>query len=381
MDFALSKEQELFFQKTLIFAKDNLNENLLEKEQQHLFSRKEWKMCGEFGLLGLSIPEEYGGIGLDALSTALAVEAFGQGCRDAGLVFSACAHLFACLMPILESGSEETKMAFLPKLASGEWVGANAITESEAGSDVFALKTKAVQEGDHYLITGSKTYVTNGPVADVFLVYATTNPSYGHMGISAFIVEKSSQGLTISSPFSKMGLTTSPICQIFLDECRVPAKNRLGKEGDGASIFKQSMIWERACLFAAYVGAMERQLNQAIEYAIQRKQFRKSIGKNQAISHRIVDMKMRLDCAKLLLYRACWLKDQKRDATTEISLSKLAISEAAVASGLDLIQIYGGNGFITENGIERALRDAIPSKIFSGTSEIQKDIIAKGLGL
>jgi alkylation response protein AidB-like acyl-CoA dehydrogenase len=381
MEFGWSKEQEDLYKKIFTFAKEQLNHSLVTREQTHQFPLKEWRLCGEFGLLGLSVPENYGGIGLDALTTARAVEAFGRGCEDTGLVFSASAHLFACVMPILENASEELKQRVLPKLCSGEWVGANAITEAEAGSDVFAMKATATRDGAHYVINGVKTYVTNGPVADIFLVYASTNPAHGHMGISGFVIDKGTPGLTLGSPFGKMGLTTSPISPIYLDDCRVPAANILGNEGDGGKIFKDSMQWERACLFAGYLGLMDRLVEKSIAYSLERRQFRKPIAKNQAISHRIVDMKLRLESSRLLLYQACWLMSQGKDALMEVSMAKLAISEAAIASSLDAIQIHGGNGFMTEIGIERALRDTIPSTIFSGTSEIQRDLIAKRLGL
>jgi len=230
-------------------------------------------------------------------------------------------------------------------------------------------------------LTGTKSYASNGPIADLLIVYASTNPAHGYLGITAFIVKRNAQGLTIGEPFSKMGLTSTPACQVYLNECRVPATNRLGREGQGAHIFKRSMQWERACLFASYVGMMERQLEQATAYAQERRQFGKSIGKNQAIAHRLANMKLRLDASRLLLYRACWLLDQGKDATLAISLAKLAVSEAAIQGGLDAIQIHGAIGFGCESGIERMLRDAIPGTIFSGTSEIQRDIIANELGL
>jgi alkylation response protein AidB-like acyl-CoA dehydrogenase len=289
------------------------------------------------------------------------------------------AHLFACVMPIAEHGTESQREHLLPKLCSGQWVGANAISEAEAGSDVFALKTRAVRDGDFYVLDGSKSYVTNGPVADVFLVYAITNPSFGYLGLSAFLVERGTPGLSVGQPFQKMGLGTSPIAPVYLEGCRVPVSARLGAEGKGAAIFKRSMQWERACLFAAYVGLMERVLEQSVGFAKERRQFKKPIGKNQAISHKLVDMKQRLESARLLLYRACWLMDQGRDAVMEVSLAKLAISEAAIQCGLDAIQIHGGMGYVEETGIERVLRDAIPTTLFSGTSEMQRDIIANHL--
>jgi alkylation response protein AidB-like acyl-CoA dehydrogenase len=377
MDFGWSDSQRDLYQRTWAFARDRLGREI----GAHSFPVAEWRAAGEMGLLGLSLPERHGGLGLDALTTAYAVEAFGRGCRDGGLVFSAAAHLFACAMPIARFADDALRERWLPKLASGEAIGANAITEAEAGSDVFALKTTAVRDGSSYVLDGAKSFVTNGPVADAILVYAKTAPGDGYLGISAFVVERGTPGLRVGEPFKKMGLESSPIASVYLDGCRVPAGNRLGREGEGAAIFTDSMHWERACLFAGYVGAMERQLEECVAFAGARRQFRKPIGRQQAIAHRIADMKLRLDGARLLLYRACWLRDRGAEATLEVSLAKLAVSEAAIQSGLDAIQIHGGSGYLVETGVERALRDALPATIFSGTSEIQRDLIARGLGL
>jgi alkylation response protein AidB-like acyl-CoA dehydrogenase len=376
MDFTWTQRQDEIYQDILLFARNELSNNAT-----HWWTREQWRRCGDAGLLGLSIPEQYGGRGLDALTTARAVEAFGRGCEDMGLVFSAAAHLFACSMPVVEYASAALKEHWLPGLCSGDLIGANAITEKDAGSDIFALTTKAVRDGDAYVLTGSKSYVSNGPVADLFVLYASTNLSHGYLGITGFFIEKSTPGLSIGEPFAKMGLTSTPACQIDLNECRVPLDNRLGLEGQGALIFKRSMQWERACLFAAYVGQMERQLEQVIAHAQERRQFGTAIGKKQAIAHRIADMKMRLEAARLLLYHACWLLAQGQDSLLATALSKLAISEAAVQGGLDAIHIHGSTGIACEAGIERMLRDAIPGTIFSGTSEIQRDIIASELGL
>ncbi|ADO72619.1 acyl-CoA dehydrogenase family protein [Stigmatella aurantiaca] len=379
MDFSWTSEQLELYDRALDFARANLSDD--PKRTEGKFPRTLWQRCGEFGFLGLPVPERHGGLGLDTLTTARVMEALGRGCVDTGLVFSAGAHLFACVMPILEAGDDRQKTQYLPRLCSGEWVGANAISEPEAGSDVFALKTRAVRDGDSYVLDGGKSYVTNGPDADVFLVYAVTHPTSGYLGLSAFLIEKKTPGLSVGRPFEKMGLSTSPIAPIYLEGCRVPASAMLGAEGQGAPLFKRSMQWERACLFAAYVGVMERVLEQTVDFARQRKQFKRAIGKNQAISHRLADMKLRLESSRLLLYRACWLMDRGQEASMEVSLAKLAISEAAVQCGLDTLQIHGGMGYVTETGIERVLRDAIPSTIFSGTSEIQRDIIASNLGL
>ncbi|MFL5654924.1 MAG: acyl-CoA dehydrogenase family protein [Ktedonobacteraceae bacterium] len=379
MEFAWTKEQDELYNRILLLTQEKLNNK--DPKQSQYWTRAQWRLCGELGLLGLCVPERYQGDGFDALTTARAIEAFGRGCEDMGLVFSVAAHLFACTMPIVEYGSEEIKDELLPRLCSGEQIGANAITESDAGSDVFALKTHAVRDRESYILTGTKSYVTNGPIADFLVTYASTKPAHGYLGITGFVVKKGSPGLSVSEPFSKMGLTSTPACQVYLVECRVPVINRLGREGQGAQIFKRSMQWERSCLFASYLGMMERQLEQTTTYAQKRRQFGKSISKNQAIAHRLANMKHRLEAARLLLYRACWLLDQDKDATLAISLAKLAVSEAAIQGGLDAIQIHGAIGFGCEFGIERMLRDAIASTIFSGTSEMQRDIIANELGL
>ena len=345
------------------------------------FSRERWRAFAEFGFAGLCVPEEYGGMGLHAFSTARVIEALGRGCRDAGFVFSICAHLFAAVMPIAEHASAPLKGRLLRGMCQGDYIGANAISEAEAGSDVFSLKTRAVREGDNYVISGTKNFVTNGPIADTIIVYASTSPDHGHLGISAFAVETTTPGLMVGEPFAKTGLAGSSISSVYFDDCRVSVDNRLGNEGEGAAVFRQSMAWERACLFAAFVGSMDRQLDRAVTYAKQRKQFGKPIGRNQAVSHRIADMKVRLEAARLLLYHACSLKDRGEEASMAISIAKLAISEAAVQSGLDSIRIHGGSGVIAETGVGQDLADAIPSTIFSGTSDIQRELIARGLGL
>lgn len=373
MDFAWDAEEVELYDRALAFAKT------LGTSRE--FSRERWSRCGDFGLLGLSAPKELGGTGLGALVTARLLEAFGEGCSDAGLLFAASAHLFACVMPIVEHADAALARAYVPALASGRRIGANAISEAEAGSDVFAMKTAAVRDGDHYVLHGSKSYVTNGPVADTFLVYAVTRRDRGFFGLTAFVIDADMPGLVRGQPFHKVGLHSAPTGALYLDQCRVPIANRLGDEGQGAPIFQASMDWERVCLFAAYVGAMARDLVTAVSFARDRTQFGRPIGKNQAISHRIANMKLRLEAARLLLYRACWSKDQGASAGIDIPLAKIAISEGAVQSGLDLVQIHGSLGVTSETGVVDSLLNALPSTIFSGTSEIQRDFIARALGL
>jgi alkylation response protein AidB-like acyl-CoA dehydrogenase len=345
------------------------------------WGRDEWRACGELGVLGLSAPREYGGGGRSAVATARALEAFGRGCGDMGLVFAAAAHLLACVRPIVEFGSAELQEELVPGLCSGALVGANAATERDAGSDVMRLGTTAVREGDEYVLRGEKSYVTNGPLADVLVVYASTNPRHGHLGITAFAVDRGSPGVVVAASIGKIGLVSAPACVLELRDCRVPAARRLGAEGDGAAIFHRSMEWERSCLFAAYVGMMERQLERVIEHARGRRQFGRPIGAYQAVSHRIVDMKLRLESSRWLVYRAASLVDRGESAVLAAALAKIAVSEGAVRSGIDAVRLHGALGLDPEAGVEETLRDALPATIVSGTSEILRNVAAQELGL
>jgi alkylation response protein AidB-like acyl-CoA dehydrogenase len=381
VEFSSTAEQDRLYEEAREFAGRRVNRAIKARVGAPYFGAEEWRLCAEIGLLGACVPVRYAGGGQDALTVARLVEGFSRGCSDTGLVFSACAHLFACAMPIADHGGAELKERVLPRLARGDWVGANAITEADAGSDVFALQTRAVRDGARYVLTGTKTFVTNGPIADCFLVYASTEPAHGYLGITAFVIDGDAPGLTRGEHFGKVGLTGAPVCEVRLQECPVEDVNRVGPVGGGAAVFHDSMAWERACLFAQYIGVMDRQLDDVVAFAKQRRQFGKALGRHQAVAHRIADMKLRLDAARLLLHRACWMKAQGVECALEISLAKLAISEAAVRSSLDAVQIWGSLGIKTETDVAGALWDAIPSTIFSGTSEIQRDLIARGLGL
>jgi L-prolyl-PCP dehydrogenase len=380
MDFSWNDAQRELYEQSLRFARE-LSENRDPDEARHgaPFPERAWQQCANFGLAGLSVPEELGGLGLDALTTAHVVEAFGRGLRDTGLLFSASAHLFAVTMPLVEHASDELRYDMVPRLASGSWIGANAITEPGAGSDTASLATRAIRSESGYVLRGEKCFVTNAPVADVFLVYATTAPRAGYLGQTAFAVPRTTPGLTIGKPYEKTGLSTSPLASVHFDDCPIPERLRVGREGQGSRIFARSMAWERACLFAGFVGAMDTQLDACIEHARMRVQFGKPIAAHQAVSHRIAEMKRRLESARLLLYHACWLRDEGHDATLEISLAKLAISEAAVASGVDAMRIHGGSGYMKETGVDRGLLDGLGSTIFSGTSDIQRELIAHRL--
>jgi alkylation response protein AidB-like acyl-CoA dehydrogenase len=377
MDFSWTSSQQEHYDRVYEFARAEFG----ARRRERPLEREEWKRCGEFGLLGLCVPADYGGLGLDVLTTARVMEALGRGSLDMGPVFAISAHLFAAVMPIAEYGDEALKRALLPGMCSGELLGANAITEDGAGSDVFSLRTQGRPEAGGYVLSGTKSYATNGPQADVFVVYATVNPAHGYLGVSAFVARRDDPGLTLGETFATLGLRSASACSLFLDDVKIPASRRIGREGGGGEIFQASMQWERACLFAAYVGMMDRQLEQTVEYAKQRRQFGRPIARNQAVAHRLVDMKMRLHSARHALYHACWLRDHGEPALAEISMAKLLISEAAKQSSLDAIQIHGAVGISSDFGVEQMLRDSVPSTLFSGSSEVQRDLIAQSLGV
>ncbi len=381
MDFELTEDQRALRQSIVEFAQRELNHEVVERDETKSFSREAWLKCAEIGLLGLPLPVEHGGSGADALTTIVALEALGYGCTDNGLAFSLNAQLWACSTPILHHGTEEQKRRYLPGLCDGTTIAAHGMSEPGSGSDAFALSTTATETDDGFVLDGSKTFVTNAPEADLHVVFATIDRSLGFAGITAFLVEKGTPGLTVGKPLSKMGLRTSPMGEVFLDGCAVPREAVLGKPGGGMVVFNTSMTWERSCILANTVGAMERHLERSIAYASERRQFGASIGSFQAVSRKLVDMKLRLETSRLLLYKLGWLLDRGEAATLDSALVKLHLSESYVRSSLDALQVHGGYGYMTEYELERELRDAIGSRLYSGTSEIQYEIAAKALGL
>ena len=380
MDFAWSAEEEEMRTAIVELAKSKLNDGLAERDERGELNREGWQACAEFGIQGLPIPQAYGGMGMNALTTVGVLESLGYGCKDNGLAFSINAHMWTASQPVLDFGNEEQKRRYLPGLYNGTLIGGNAMTEPSAGSDAYSLSTTAELRGDRYLLNGNKVFVTNGTVADVLVVYATVDKSQGRQGLTAFLVDKGSKGLTVSKPVDKMGIRTSPMGELFFEDCEIPLENRLGKEGDGVSLFTHSMTWERACILASAVGAMERLLETCVRYCKTRKQFGQAIGKHQLIATKLVDMKLRVETSRGLLYKAAWLRDRGRSIFLEAAMAKLHISESWVQCAQDALQIHGGYGYMKEYGIERELRDALGSRIYSGTSEIQRLIIGPLLG-
>jgi alkylation response protein AidB-like acyl-CoA dehydrogenase len=382
MEFSFSEEQKLLRDNIVRFAREVLSPGAAERDRKQEFSRDLWLKCGEIGIQGLPVPQQYGGSGVDPLTCAIALEALGYGCRDGGLVFSLCAHLLSCVVPLWQHGNEEQKRRYLPGLCNGQLVGVHAITEPGSGSDVFGLRTRAEPDGAGFRINGTKTFISNGPVADLVIVFALTDAKKGyHGGITAFLLDKGARGFSAGPKFEKLGLRSSPIGELAFSNVYVPPEAVLGKVGGGASIFTAAMDWERICLFASHVGTLERLLETSVAYARTRSQFGQAIGKFQAVSHRIADMKTQLEAARLLTYRAAWRLGNARTASLDAAMAKLFVGESLVQSALATVQIHGGYGFMTEYEVERALRDAVGSTIYSGTSEMQRNIIARWMGL
>lgn len=381
MDADWSSEQLALKKKITQFAQQELQGDLKTLDQQEVFNTEGWRKCGELGIQGLPIPQRYGGGGADILTTICALEALGYGCKDNGLIFAMNAHMWACEIPILTFGEEAQKARYLPKLCRGEWIGGHAASEPEAGSDVAHIQTTARREGDAYILNGRKLFVTNGPLADVLVVFATVDAAIGPKGITAFLVEKNTPGFKVQHQMSKMGLRTALMGDLTFTDCKVPVANRLGREGGGLSMFHHSMEWERGFILASAIGTMERVLEICLRYAKQRRQFGQPIGKFQLVADKMVEMKMRLETARALLHKVGRLKQQGKSAFMDAAMAKLYISEAWVQSCMDALQIHGGYGYLTEVELERELRDAIGSRLYSGTSEIQRQIIAQFMGL
>jgi len=381
MDFAWNSDQLEWKKQIVSFALKELNGDLERRDAKNDFCRQNWNKCAKFGILGLPFPEAYGGSDADILTAVATMEGLGYGCKDNGLLFAMNAQMWSVQMPILKFGSEQQKQRYLPGLCKGELIGAHGMSEPGSGSDAYSLRTRAERKDGGYVLNGTKMFVTNAPIADLAVVFTTVDPTQGIGGITAFVIEKDTPGFGVSREIGKMGLRTSPMGELILNDCLVPETARLGPEGAGVSIFNSSMEWERACILASNVGAMERQLEECTRYAKERKQFGEPIGKKQSVANRLANMKVRLETAKLILYKVAWLKSEGKSAIMEAAIAKLYISECYVQSSLDAIRIHGGYGYTTEFEVERELRDSIGGILYSGTSDIQRVVIARWLGL
>ena len=377
MDFSLSEEQTLLKKTVREFAETELGPHSREWDERQDFPREVFTKLGELGLMGVVWPTEYGGAGLSTLDYAIVMEELAR--VDAGVALSVAAHNSLCSGHIYLAGSEEQKRKHLVPLARGEKVGCWGLTENSAGSDAGGTKTTATRDGGHWLLNGSKTFITNGRVADIAVVMAVTDKSKGKKGISAFVVERGTAGFRAGKKEDKLGVRSSDTSELVFEDCRVPAGNLLGREGYGFIDTLRILDRGRIGIAAFSLGIAQAALEASLRYAVGRKQFGHAIADFQAIQFKIADMATQVDAARLLTWRAASLRDTGREHTTESSMAKLYASEASVQVALEAIQIHGGYGYVKEYPVERYLRDSKLGTIGEGTSEVQRLVIAREL--
>lgn len=382
MEFGFNEEQLLFRDTIYKYAKNEIVPLCEEADLKSEFSFEIWKKLAAMGLLGLPFPEEYGGQGADVVTCCLAGEALGHAGVDSGHMLALGAHTYLCTDTLFKHGNEEQKKKYVPKLASGEWIGCMGLTEPGAGSDAASLQTTAVKKGDRWILNGSKTFITNAPVANVCVVYATVDKSKKHAGISAFIVEKDFKGFSTGKPFHKMGVRASTTSEVFFEDCEVPEENVLGNIGEGFMYAHQTLEWDRSALLAPFIGGMQFMIEQCARYASERVQFDKPIKSFQAIQHKLADMKVVLEAARLAVYRVASLKDAGYPLNhLQASIAKAFVGDWGFKIASEAVQIFGGYGYIHEYPVERMLRDAKLAQIGGGTSEVQRLIISRLLAV
>jgi len=378
MDFAFSREQMMFKKEVLRFAKKEIVPRVQEHDLKSEFDFQSFRKMGAFGILGLHFPEELGGGGADVVTTVLAGEALGEAGVDGGLTLAYGAHSFLCADTIFRHGTDAQRKHYIPKLASGEWIGCMGLSEPDAGSDVASMSTTAMRQGDTYVLNGTKMWITNGPIADVAVVYAKTDPDQQHAGISAFVIDKGTPGFSAGPPLIKMGVRTSKTSELVLNNCVLPAENLLGNEGEGFLMAMQTVEWDRSALLAPFVGATTYMLKKCAEYAKGRVQFGKPIGHFQAIKRKLADMRIFGEAARALVYRIAWCKDQGRPLNhLEAAVAKLFIGDWSLPVTNDAVTLHGGYGYTHEFDVERIFRDTRLAPIGGGTSEVQKMIISR----
>ena len=376
MDLRFTEEQELLRKLVVDFAQREIKPFVPRMEAGE-FPKEILKKMASLGLMGIPVPEKYGGAGMDYISYIIAIHELSKVSASVGVILSV--HTSVGTNPILFFGTEEQKQAYVPKLAKGQYLGAFCLTESEAGSDAGNIKTKAIQNGDHYILNGSKLFITNGGVADVYIVFAVTNSKLKTRGITAFIVEKNTPGLIFGKDEHKMGLHGSRTLQLNFENMKVPIKNRLGKEGEGFKIALANLEFGRIGIAAQALGIAEAALEEAVTYARTRRQFGKMIAEQQGVGFKLADMATSTEVAKLLVYRAAFLKQKGNSCAKEASIAKLFSSKTAMEVATEAVQIFGGYGYTEDYPVERFFRDAKITEIYEGTSEIQRIVIAKHL--
>lgn len=376
MNFQFTEEQEMLRDTVRQFAANEIAPKVPEMEKG-IFPRAILKKMGELGLMGITVPPEYGGAGMDFTSYIITINEIAKVSPVVGVILSV--HTSVGTNPILYFGTEEQKQKYVPKLASGEYLGAFCLTEPSAGSDVASLKTRAVKDGDHYIINGSKVFITNGGEADIYIVFASTSPDKGAKGITAFIVEKDTPGFIVGKDEKKMGLHGSRTVQLTFENMKVPASNLLGVENEGFKIAMSNLDTGRVGIAAQSLGIAEGAFEAARQYAKEREQFGKPIVANQGIGFKLADMATSIEAARLLVYNAAYLKTAGLPCSKEASMAKVFASRTAVNVSIEAVQVFGGYGYTKEYPVERYMRDAKVTEIYEGTSEIQKIVISKHL--
>jgi len=377
MDFKTTPTEELFLTMIREFSAKEVKPIAAQIDEEERFPMETVEKMAKLGILGIPVPAQYGGSGGTNQLYARAVEELSRVCGTTGVVVSA--HTSLCVAPILESGTEEQKMKYLPKLASGEWIGAFGLTEPNAGTDASAQQTTAVLDGDHYILNGSKIFITNAIYAHVYIVFAMTDKSLGIKGISAFIVEKGTPGFSFGVKEKKLGIRGSATAELIFENCRIPKENLLGKIGGGFGIAMKTLDGGRIGIAAQALGIAQGALDETVKYTKERKQFGKQISSFQNTQFQLADMETKVQASRYLVYAAAWKKDQAIPYSSDAAMAKLFAAETAMEVTTKAVQLHGGYGYTRDYPVERMMRDAKITEIYEGTSEVQKMVIAAKL--
>ncbi|MBA4494036.1 acyl-CoA dehydrogenase [Paenactinomyces guangxiensis] len=377
MQFRLSEEHEMMRKMVREFALNEVAPTAAERDEKEIFDRTIFDKMGELGLAGIPWDEEVGGGGADYLSYVIAVEELSRVCASTGVTLSA--HISLAGWPLYKFGSPEQKQRFLRPMAEGKKLGAYGLTEPGSGSDAAGMKTTAVRDGDDYILNGSKIFITNGGDAEIYVVFAVTDPALKHKGITAFIVEKGTPGFSFGKKEKKLGIRSSPTLEIIFDNCRIPASQRLGEEGQGFKIAMMTLDGGRNGIAAQAVGIAQGALDAALAYAKERKQFGKPLSQLQAIQFKLADMATQVEAARLLTYQAAWLESNGLPYGKASAMAKLFAGDIAMQVTTEAVQIFGGYGYTREYPVERMMRDAKITQIYEGTNEIQRVVISNYL--
>ncbi|AJQ62067.1 MULTISPECIES: acyl-CoA dehydrogenase AcdA [Bacillus] len=377
MHFKLSEEHEMIRKMVRDFAKNEVAPTAAERDEEERFDRELFDQMAELGLTGIPWPEEYGGIGSDYLAYVIAIEELSRVCASTGVTLSA--HTSLAGWPIFKFGTEEQKQKFLRPMAEGKKIGAYGLTEPGSGSDAGGMKTIAKRDGDHYILNGSKIFITNGGIADIYVVFALTDPESKQRGTSAFIVESDTPGFSVGKKESKLGIRSSPTTEIMFEDCRIPVENLLGEEGQGFKVAMQTLDGGRNGIAAQAVGIAQGALDASVEYARERHQFGKPIAAQQGIGFKLADMATDVEAARLLTYQAAWLESEGLPYGKESAMSKVFAGDTAMKVTTEAVQVFGGYGYTKDYPVERYMRDAKITQIYEGTQEIQRLVISRML--